>query len=108
MGVAERERRVVEARGAAARRRLLRRLRRQLERRQRRDLADVLRHYLIERRGHAGPNGPLVRPMAAQPGGRGEPVHTTDQRLVLEVPERRDVFLVRLERLENGTELEVG
>src|SRR5215831_8620732 len=108
MRVTKRERRVVEARRAAARGRLLRGLRRHLERWQRRVLADVLRHHLIERRRHAGPDGALVRTMAAQPGGRGEAVHTANHGLVLKIPERGDVLLIRLERLEDRTELEVG
>ena len=105
--VAERQRGVVVARRAAAGGRLLRGFRGQLERRQRRVLADVLRHHLVERRRHAGASSP-VRPHAAQPRGRREAVDAADHRLVLQVAERGDVALVRLERLQDRTQLEVG
>ena len=108
MRIAERERGVVEARRAAAGGRLLRRFRRQLQRRQRRVLADVLRDELIERGGHARAGGGLVRTSPTQPRGRGQTVDPASHGLVLQVPERGDIALVRLERGEDRAQREVG
>ena len=50
----------------------------------------------------------LVWTHPAQPGGRRQAVHAAHHRPVLEVAERGDVALVRLERRHDRTQLEVG
>src|SRR5213079_1914789 len=91
-----------------ASRRLNDRFRGDFERGQRSVLADGLRDHLIESYGHVCLGTAGVRTTAAEPCRRSEAVNRASGGRVLEIPERRNVLLVRLEGGENRAELEIG
>ena len=104
VGVAERQRGV---KTAVAGRLLGRCFRGYFERRHRCVLADLLGNDLIDSRGEAGAAS-LARAGATQPGGRIQSVHRSRACVVHKIPDRRDVFLERLQRLHDRIQFEVG
>ena len=103
--VAERQSRI---NAVIARRRLNDRFRRHFQRGQRSVLADDLRDHLIESHGHVCLGTAGVRTSAAEPRRRSEAVNRAGGGRVLEISERRNVLLVRLEGGKNRAEFEIG
>ena len=103
--VAERQRGIVSA---ATGRRLHGGFRRDFERGQRRLLPDDFRDHLIESRGHMRAGRAGIRTGRAEPRGGRKRMHRTRGGGILQVPERRHVLLVRLQRRKDRTEREGG